>query len=67
MGISFDSLFLASEVVFVKMHSHQQKRRAKRQDKYLQCRDDELEFSRIRYSADPEEKRALKYGGVGTA
>ena len=49
---------MASEVVFVKMPSHQQERRAKQREEYIQNRDDELESFRVRYNADPEQKRA---------
>ena len=41
------------------MPSRQQKRRAKRREEYIQSQDDELESSRVRYNADPENKRAL--------
>ena len=42
--------FTASKVVIIKMPSSQQKRRAKRQEEYLQNREiDELESSCVRY------------------
>ena len=36
--------FFVSEVVFIKMPSRQEKKRAKRREKYLQVRDDVLEL-----------------------
>ena len=49
---------LASEVVFVKMPSRQQKTKAKRREEYLLNRDYELESSRVRYDADAEQRQA---------
>ena len=46
-----------SEVVFIKMPSRQEKKRAKRRAKYLEVRDDVLESARASYKADPEKKR----------
>ena len=40
---SFDVTSFVSEVVFLKMPSRQEKKRAKRRAKYLQVRDDVLE------------------------
>ena len=50
-------LFFISEVVFIKMPSRQEKKRAKRRAKYLEVRDDVLESARASYKADPEKKR----------
>ena len=49
--------FFISEVVFIKMPSRQEKKRAKRRAKYLEVRDDVLESARASYKADPEKKR----------
>ena len=49
--------FFISEVVFIKMLSRQEKKRAKRRAKYLEVRDDVLESARASYKADPEKKR----------
>ena len=49
-----------SEVVFIKMPSRQEKKRAKRRAKYLQVRDDVLESARASYKADPEKKRSAE-------
>ena len=54
----FCSPLLASEVVFIKMPSRQQQRKAKRREVYLQNRDEELESSRVRYNTDAEQRRA---------
>ena len=42
---SFGVASFVSEVIFLKMPSHQEKKRAKRRAKYLQVRDDVLEFN----------------------
>ena len=42
----------------VKIPSRERKRRAKQREEYLQNQYDELEFSRIRYDADAEQRRA---------
>ena len=52
--------YLVSEVVFIKMPSRQEKKRAKRRAKYLQVRDDVLESARASYKADPEKKQTAK-------
>ena len=45
----------ASEVVFIKMPSRQEKKRAKRRATYLENRDEVLRAS---YNANPEKKKA---------
>ena len=49
-----------SEVVFLKMLSRQEKKRAKRHAKYIEVRNDVLESARASYKADPEKKRTAK-------
>ena len=49
-----------SEVVFLKMPSRQEKKRAKRHAKYLEVRDDVLESARASYKAEPEKKRTAE-------
>ena len=56
-------LTLASEVVFLKMPSRNQKKRSKQRAEYLQKREDILSQenkakARARYKADPEKKKA---------
>ena len=56
-------LTLASEVVFLKMPSRNQKKRSKQRAEYLQKREDILSQenkakARARYKADPEKKNA---------
>ena len=55
----FCSPVLASEVVFFKIPSRQQQRRAKQRAEYLQSRDDELEFSRVPYRIPNKSGRLL--------
>ena len=45
------------------MPSRQEKKRAKRREKYLQVRDDVLESARASYKADPEKKRTAEREG----
>ena len=52
--------YFVSEVVFIKMPSRQEKKRAKRRAKYLQVRDDVLESARASYKADQEKKRTAE-------
>ena len=47
----------ASEVVFIKMPSRQEKKRAKRRATYLDNRDEVLESARASYNANPEKKK----------
>ena len=54
------SIVRVSEVVFIKMPSRQEKKRAKRRAKYLQVRDDVLESARASYKADPEKKQTAE-------
>ena len=53
---SFGVTSFVSEVVFLKMPSRQEKKRAKRRAKYLQVSDD-VESARAFYKAEPEKKR----------
>ena len=55
--------YFVSEVVFIKMPSRQEKKRAKRRAKYLQVRDDVLESARASYKADPEKKQSAEREG----
>ena len=48
--------YFVSEVVFIKMPSRQEKKRAKRRAKYFQVRDDVLESARASYKADQENR-----------
>ena len=52
--------YFVSEVVFIKMPSRQEKKRAKRRAKYLEVRDDVLESARASYKADQEKKRTAE-------
>ena len=52
--------YFVSEVVFIKMLSRQEKKRAKRRAIYLQVRDDVLESARASYKADPEKKQTAE-------
>ena len=58
--ITRDYYYFVSEVVFIKMPSRQEKKRAKRRAKYLQVRDDVLESARASYKADQEKKRTAE-------
>ena len=49
-----------SEVVFLKMPSRQEKKRAKRHAKYHEVRDDVFELARASYKAEPEKKRTAE-------
>ena len=55
--------YFVSEVVFIKMPSRQEKKRAKRRAKYFQVRDDVLESARASYKADPEKKQTVERKG----
>ena len=55
--------YFVSEVVFIKMPSRQEKKRAKRRAKNLQVRDDVLESARASYKADPEKKQTAEREG----
>ena len=57
---SFGVTSFVSEVVFLKMPSHQEKKRAKRHAKYLEVRDNVLESARASYKAEPEKKRTAE-------
>ena len=57
---SFGVTSFVSEVVFLKMPSRQEKKRAKRHAKYLEVRDDVLESARASYTAEPEKKRTAE-------
>ena len=57
---SFGVTSFVSEVVFLKMPSRQEKKRAKRHAKYLEVRDDVLESARASYKAEPEKKRTAE-------
>ena len=57
---SFDVTSFVSEVVFLKMPSRQEKKRAKRHAKYLEVRDDVLKSARASYKAEPEKKRTAE-------
>ena len=52
--------YFVSEVVFIKMPSRQEKKRAKRRAKYFQVRDDVLESARASYKADQENRAGIK-------
>ena len=49
---------LASEVVFLKMPSRNQKKRSKQRAEYLQKQDENKAKARALYKADPEKKKA---------
>ena len=49
---------LASEVVFLKMPSRNQKKRSKQLAEYLQKQDENNAKARALYKADPEKKKA---------
>ena len=57
---SFGVTSFVSEVVFLKMLSRQEKKRAKRHAKYLEVRNDVLKSARASYKAEPEKKRTAK-------
>ena len=60
LQLSFGVTSFVSEVVFLKMPSRQEKKRAKRHAKYLEVRDDVLESARASYKAEPEKKRTAE-------
>ena len=51
---------LASEVVFLKMPSRNQKKRSKQQAEYLQKQDENKAKARALYKADPEKKASVR-------
>ena len=57
---SFGVTSFVNEVVFLKMPSRQEKKRAKRHAKYLEVRDDVLESARASYKTEPEKKRTAE-------
>ena len=60
LQLSFGVISFVSEVVFLKMPSRQEKKRAKRHAKYHEVRDDVLESARPSYKAEPEKKRTAE-------
>ena len=60
LQLSFGVTSFVSEVVFLKMPSRQEKKRAKQHVKYLEVRDDVLKSARASYKAEPEKKRTAE-------